>query len=1173
MGMKGRSPTRPDPQAGEWDMNKACFVHLHLHSEYSLLDGAIRFSEVLPLAKSLGMEAMALTDHGNLFGAISFYQEARALGIKPIIGCELYVAPKSIHYKAPLQRNSTHEGNYHLVLLAKDIGGYRNLLKLCTIAHLEGFYYKPRIDKDLLSQYSSGLLAMSACLHGEIPTLLLQGQWERAKEVALWYKDLFGEDFFLELMDNGIEEQKKVNQGLIRLGKELGIGVVATNDCHYLRREDAKAHDVLLCIQTGKTLATTSRLKFKTDQFYFKSQEEMLNAFGEIPEALENTLAIAERCSLELELGRYRFPNFPLGNGETPEDRLEALARRGFQERMKEMEAQDPSWYRDKAATYLRRLDYELGVIKEMGFASYFLIVHDFIEHARTSKIPVGPGRGSAAGSLVAYSLRITDVDPIRYNLLFERFLNPERKSMPDIDVDFCKIGRDQVIRYVAQRYGEENVAQITTFGRMEARAVVRDVGRVLGMAYDEVDRLAKLIPAEPGITLEKAMAVEPRLTEMTSQDGQIKELLEIAKSLEGLVRHASTHAAGVVISDSPIVESVPLYRSKEGELVTQYDMKAIELVGLIKFDFLGLRTLTMMEDVLRLLAKRGINLELRNIPLDDRATYELLGSGDTDGVFQVESSGMRDLLVKMKPSVFEDLIALVALYRPGPLGSGMVEEFIERKHGRKPIEYEIPQLEPILKDTYGIILYQEQVMQIAVELAGYTMGQADVLRKAMGKKIASVMQEQRDFFIQGAKKNGIPEDAASRLFDLMAKFGQYGFNKSHSAAYAMLTYQTAYLKAHYPVEFMAALLTSDKEKTDKVIRYLAACRSRSIEVLPPDVNESDYDFSVSEGKIRFGLGGVKNVGRKAIEAILQARSKGKFLSLEDFCRRVDLQKVNRRVIESLIKCGAFDSFGGHRAQYMAALEGLLGEAQRDHRARARGQMSMFPGLGESALSPERLPSVPEWDERERLAYEKESLGFYVTGHPLRSAMGRVGAWCNCDTESLQEMEEKAEVRIVGMRRELRDVTTKRGERMGFLVLEDLKGSVEVICFPEVYRKALPALQEDRPLCVKGSVEASEETRKIIASEIMSVEEVESSLAPPLDAVLWTSQLEEEDLFALKEMILEHPGQRSLRLKMVLESGYVAVLELPDSMKIAPTEVFLTNLEARFRGKVQIEKV
>lgn len=1154
-------------------MNKACFVHLHLHSEYSLLDGAIRFSEIMPMAKSMGMEAMALTDHGNLFGAISFYQEANAFGIKPIIGCELYVAPKSIHDKAPLQRNSTQEGNHHLVLLAKDIVGYRNLLRLCTAAHLEGFYYKPRIDKELLARHSEGLLAMSACLHGEIPTLLLQGQRDRAREVAAWYKGLFGEDFFLELMDNGIEEQRTVNRGLIELAKDMNIKVVATNDCHYIRREDARAHDVLLCIQTGKTLATTSRLKFKTDQFYFKSPEEMAVAFSEIPEALTSTLEIAERCSLVLELGKYRFPKFPLKEGETTEERLEMLAREGFQERMKEGMSQDPDWYREKSSLYLKRLDYELGVIREMGFAGYFLIVADFIEYARRKGIPVGPGRGSAAGSLVAYCLRITDVDPIRYNLLFERFLNPERKSMPDIDVDFCKVGREEVIKYVAERYGEKNVAQITTFGRMEARAVVRDVGRVLGMPYDEVDRLAKLIPSGPGITLEKAMASEPRLAEMVSQNGQIREVMEIAKSLEGLVRHASTHAAGVVISDGPIVENVPLYRSKEGELVTQYDMKAVEAVGLIKFDFLGLRTLTMMEDVLRLLAKRGVTLELRSIPLDDKATYELLGSGDTDGVFQVESSGMRELLVKMKPSVFEDLVALVALYRPGPLGSGMVDEFIERKHGRKPIEYEIPQLEPILKDTYGIILYQEQVMQIAVEIAGYTMGQADVLRKAMGKKIASVMQEQRDFFIQGARKNGIPEDVASRLFDLMAKFGQYGFNKSHSAAYAMLTYQTAYLKAHYPVEFMAALLTSDKDKTDKVIKYLGACRSRSIEVLPPDVNESEYDFSVSEGKIRFGLGGVKNVGRKAIEAILQARSRGKFVSMEDFCNRVDLQKVNRRVIESLIKCGAFDSFGGHRAQYMAALEGLLNEAHRRNKTRAKGQMSMFPGLGAHAMAPNDLPSVPQWDEGQRLAYEKESLGFYVTGHPLRSAMNRIGTWSNCDTEALQQMEERAEVRIMGMKRESREVSTKKGERMGFLVLEDLKGSVEVVCFPEVYRKALPVLQKDGPLCVKGSVEASDETRKVIASEILCMEDVESLLACSLDALVWTSRIEEEDLMALKELILQHPGHRSMRLKMMLENGFVAILELPESMKVAPTDAFLSSLKDRLGGKVQVEKI
>lgn len=1148
-------------------MGSTSFVHLHMHSEYSLLDGAIRFTQALEAAKGYNMPALAVTDHGNLFGAVSFYQEARKAGVKPIIGCELYVAPGS-----RLDRTSGKgaEGNHHLVVLARDSSGYRNLLKLVTKGYLEGFYYKPRVDRELLAEHCGGLVGMSACLHGEIPQWILQGQWERARQTAQWYKEVFQGGFYLELMHNGIPEQERVNEGLLRLSKDLGLGLVATNDCHYLRREDARSHDVLLCIQTGKTLAASSRLKFQTDQFYFKSPQEMASCFSEVPEALSNTIRIAEECTLELELGRYFFPSFQLPEGESLESRLDALAREGFQQRMAQMQNQTPQWFQQRASEYGPRLEHELRVIREMGFAGYFLIVADFIQYARDEGIPVGPGRGSAAGSLVAYCLRITDIDPIRYNLLFERFLNPERRSMPDIDIDFCKLGRDRVIKYVAQRYGMQNVAQITTFGRMEARAVVRDVGRVLGMPYEEVDRLAKLIPRGPGMDLGKAMARESKLNELAQSNPQVKELLDVALSLEGLVRHASTHAAGVVISDRPIVEHLPLYRSQEGELVTQYDMKAVEAIGLVKFDFLGLRTLTMMDDVLRLIAKKGTNLDLRGIPLDDPATYELLGCGDTDGVFQLESSGMRELLVRMKPSVFEDLIALVALYRPGPLGSGMVEEFIDRKQGRVPIRYELPQLEPILGDTYGIIVYQEQVMQIAVELAGYTMGQADVLRKAMGKKIASVMEEQRLVFLTGARNKGVPEDVASRIFDLMAKFGEYGFNKSHSAAYAMVAYQTAYLKAHYPVEFMAALLTSEKDRTDKVIRYISACRERSIEVLPPDVNESEYDFSVSDGKIRFGLGGVKNLGRKAIEAIVQARKKGPFRSLREFCSRVDIQKVNKRVMESLIKCGAFDSFGGHRAQYMAALDQVMEEAQRLHRAKARGQMSMFGERGSFPFSGEALPEVPPWEESQRLEHEKESLGFYVTGHPMERIMDQVSSWVNADTQRLASMADRVEVRIVGMKRSCKEVATKNGERMGFLTLEDLHGSVEVVCFPEAYQQALPLIQKDRPLCVRGILEHGEDSYKLLASEVLSLETVVALVAMPVELVVKVSSMQESDLVDLRELLRSSPGHRAIRLHMVLEGGKVAVLELPESLRVDLGDGFLSRLQETMGGRVEL---
>lgn len=1153
-------------------MRHAPFVHLHLHSEYSLLDGAIRVPQALELARSYRMPALAITDHGNLFGAVSFYKQARQAGIKPLIGCEVYVAPGSRFDRATAPAGQ--ETNHHLLLLAQNLKGYKNLLKLVTAGYQEGFYYKPRVDKEILQRHSEGLIAMSACLHGEIPRLLLAGQGGAAREVAAWYREVFPGRFYLEVMDNGIPEQIQVNQRLVGLGKEMGLPLVATNDCHYLRKEDARAHDVLLCIQTGKTLGEANRLRFQTQEFYFKAPEEMAESFLEIPEALQNTILVAEQCNVELELGRYHFPRFPLPQGQALEEALDEMARKGFQERMQEIRQRDPGWYEAKKSSYEERLEREIELIHEMGFSGYFMIVADFIAYARREGIPVGPGRGSAAGSLVAYCLNITDIDPVRYNLLFERFLNPERRTMPDIDIDFCMLRRDEVIRYVAHKFGEDKVAQITTFGKMQARAVVRDVGRVLGMAYEEVDKIAKMIPEGVKITLEKAMEQEPRLREIAEGDERVGGLLEIARSLEGLVRHASTHAAGVVISDRPIVEHLPLYRSQKGEVVTQYDMKSVEDIGLVKFDFLGLRTLTMIHDIVHLVQKKGERLEIREIPLDDEETYALLGSADTDGVFQLESQGMKDLLTRMRPSSFEDLIALVALYRPGPLGSKMIDEFIDRKQGRVPIQYELPELEPILKETYGVIVYQEQVMEIAARLAGYSMGEADVLRKAMGKKIARVMEEQRQFFLEGARKNRIPKEAAERIFDLISKFGQYGFNKSHSAAYALIAYRTAYLKAHYPVEFMAALLTSDKDNTDKIIRYMGTCRARGIEVLPPDVNESEWDFSVVEGRIRFGLGGVKNVGKKAIDAILEARREGAFRSLNDFCERVDLQKVNRRVLESLIKCGAFDSFGGHRAQYAAALDRAMEEAQKRRRERSMGQMSMFQVSQGGERGPAGgLPSVPEWGEVQRLDYEKETLGFYVTGHPLESILGRVSSWVNANTESVARLQDRSEVRIAGVKRSFRAVTTRKGERMGFLTLEDLNGSVEVVCFPEAFRKGLPIIQEDRPLCVRGTVEHGEDQSKVIASEILSLQEVESLQAPPFHVVLRSDSLEDGDLLRLKEVLRRHPGPRDMRLHLVLEEGQVAVVAPNESLRVTPSEEFKRELQGAFGGRVVLQGV
>jgi DNA polymerase-3 subunit alpha len=1153
-------------------MKHASFVHLHLHSEYSLLDGAIRFPEVMELARSYRMPALALTDHGNLFGAISFYKHALQAGIKPLIGCEIYLTSGSRHDRKPGRKGQ--DTINHLVLLVQNLKGYKNLLRLVSAGYLEGFYYKPRIDKELMAGDCEGLVALSACLHGEIPQLIIGGQHTKARDVAGWYSEVFDGRFYLELMDNGIPEQRVVNQGLAELSKSLNIPLVATNDCHYLRREDARAHDVLLCIQTGKTLDEVNRMRFQTDHFYFKSPEEMMQAFEGVPEALSNTVRIAEQCNLELELGKYHFPRFPLLDGENLEELFEEKVRQGFGQRMEEIRNRDPQWDGLMEGQYRERLEQELQIIRRMGFSGYFMIVADFIEFAREQQIPVGPGRGSAAGCLVAYSLNITDVDPIRYNLLFERFLNPERRSMPDIDIDFCKMRRDEVIRYVAKRYGgEDHVAQITTFGKMQARAVVRDVGRVLGMPYEEVDRIAKMIPEGIKMTLARALKQEPRLEELAQSDPRIGELLDIARSLEGLVRHASTHAAGVVIADRPIVEYLPLYRSQTGEAVTQFDMKAVEEVGLIKFDFLGLRTLTMIHDIMQLIHRKGVELDIRKIPLADTDTYRLLASGETDGIFQLESSGMRDLVIRMRPENFEDLIALVALYRPGPLGSRMIDDFIERKHGKIQIQYELPQLEPILKETYGVIVYQEQVMQIAAVLAGYSMGQADVLRKAMGKKIVHVMEEQKQVFIDGAKNNGILKETAEKIFELIAKFGEYGFNKSHSAAYALVAYQTAYLKAHHPVEFMAALLTSEKDNTDKVIRYIATCRGFGIEVLPPDVSESEWDFTVVGGKVRFGFGGVKNVGKKAIDAILEVRQERPFRSMRDFCYRVDLQRVNRRVLESLIKCGAFDSFGGHRAQYMAILDKIVDEAQRMQKAGALGQMTMFTdetdgeGIGHP---PEALPSFPEWGELQRLEYEREILGFYVTGHPLVRIRDQASSWINADSETLSGLMDKSDVHLLGMRRSLREVTTRKGERMGFLTIEDLKGSVEVICFPEVYRKAIAIIQEERPLCIRGTVEQGEEQPKVIAHDILSVEEIQLIQGSPFQLILKGEKLHEGDLSRLKEVFQRHPGHRELRLYLVLEEGQVAILKPEKDFWVEPSSAFKEDLRTVLGDRADI---
>src|SRR2546426_700673 len=961
-------------------MEHSRFVHLHCHTEYSLLDGANKVDKLFERIKALKQPAVAMTDHGNMFGAVEFYREAISHGVKPIIGCEIYVAPASRFERKGVDKGP-REYNNHLILLAMNQQGYRNLCKLVTLGYMEGFYYKPRIDKELLQEFNTGLIALSACLQGEVSQTLSAGHFEKAKLAAETYASIFGDRYYIEIQDNKLAEQEKVNRLLVELAKETSIPVVATNDCHYGERADFHAHDVLLCVQTGKTINDDNRLKMETDELYLKSAEEMTRGFDYCPGAVERTLEIADRCNVEIEFGKYHFPTFPPPKEISLDDYLDELAHQGLEERLEGVT--------DDALrkSYKERLEYELDVIKRMQFPGYFLVVADFINYAKKNGIPVGPGRGSSAGSLVAYALKITDLDPIRHVLLFERFLNPERRSMPDIDVDFCIRGRAQVIQYVKDKYGADRVAQIATFGTLKAKAAIRDVGRALGFSFAETDTIAKLIPAPKqgfDYPLAESMRMEPRLPELIKNDPRVKTLMDHALRLEGLVRHASTHAAGVVLSNLPLVDHLPLFVDKEGGIVTQFDMSCVEKIGLVKFDFLGLKTLTLIHDCLNLIQhSRGERVDVARLPLDDKKTYRLLCDGNTTGVFQLESTGIREMTVRIRPNCFEDLVAILALYRPGPLDSGMAEQYIKRKHGKEKIKYLHPLLETILKDTYGVIGYQEQVMQIAQVLGGYSMGEADILRRAMGKKDSEEMASQRERFIQGAKKNRIDVRRSGEIFDQMETFARYGFNKSHSAAYALISYQTAYLKTHYPVEFMAALLSSEMGDTDKMIKNLAECRKMGMVVLPPGINESRSDFTVVGDKIRFGLAAVKNVGEKTVETIIKGREQeGAFNSIYDFCRRVDMGAINRRVVESLIKCGAFDSTGVSRAQMVAVLDEAMKGGQSYQRDHQSNQIDIFAGLAGGnggTKSSETYPQVEEWSAQQLLAFEKEALGFYIT--------------------------------------------------------------------------------------------------------------------------------------------------------------------------------------------------
>ncbi|MDD4456109.1 MAG: DNA polymerase III subunit alpha [Syntrophotalea acetylenica] len=1148
-------------------MHKSSFVHLHVHTQYSLLDGAIRIGDLAKRAEACGMPAIAITDHGNMFGAVEFYSKLKGSPVKPIIGCEVYVAPGSRFEKSNLRGG---DKAYHLVLLAQDLEGYRNLCRMVSCGYREGFYYKPRIDWELLRRHNKGLIALTACLGGELPTLIAQGKTEQALARARDMATVFdNKRLYLELQENFIAEQKPVNEGLIAIGKELGLPLVATNDCHYLTRESAAAHEVLLCVQTGKTMDDPDRFRFANDEFYLKTPEEMTELFQYAPEALANTLEIADRCNLELDFNTYHFPQYEKPEEKSLDQVLEENSWKGLEERLTEIRRLRPDFSAEHEQVYRDRLVRELECINSMGFPGYFLIVADFINWAKDNGIPVGPGRGSAAGSLVAYAIRITDIDPIPYNLLFERFLNPERVSMPDIDVDFCIYGREDVIDYVRHKYGEENVAQIITFGTMMAKGVIRDVGRALSMSYGDVDKIAKLVPAVLNITLKEALEQEPRLQELYDKDPQVKQLLDIALTLEGLTRHASTHAAGVVVTPNPLSEYLPLYTDpKSGAQVTQFPMKYVEKIGLVKFDFLGLKTLTVIANAVRLIREgKNPSFDLKLVRDDDAETYRLLSAGETTGVFQLESSGMKELLVKLKPSCFEDIIAVCALYRPGPLGSGMVDDFILRKHGKKEITYDFPQLEPILKDTYGVIVYQEQVMLIAQVLARYSLGGADLLRRAMGKKKPEEMAKQKEIFMAGAAGNQLDVKKAEAVFDLMEKFAAYGFNKSHSAAYALVAYHTAYLKTHYPVEFMAALLTEDMENTDKVIKNINEVRSMGIEVLPPDINASSSSFTVHDNAIRFGLGAVKGVGAAAIEAILEARQEQPFASLHDLCERVDLRKVNKKVIEALIKCGAFDTLGGYRAQFLTVLEEAMEVGQKMQREKQEGQASLFGT--EEIVSPRGtsygvLPAMEEWPDKIKLGFEKESLGFYITGHPLGRYQEVIRRFANCTTAELAERADKEEVRLCGMVSGMRDLMTKKGERMAFVTLEDLSGFVELVVFPDVYREAAEVLHADQPLLISGTVEVSEDTRKLMPREILPLQEVSRKETRRVHFRFQVPGLVDDLLHRLKEIILRHRGGCPVLMHLVIPNRSETVLRLPESLKIAPSDEMMEDIERLF---------
>ena len=1198
----------------------ADFAHLHLHSQYSLLDGAIRTKDLCKIVKQRGMSAVAVTDHGNMFGALQFYQEAKNAGIKPIFGCEAYVSDGDMNAK-------TDRKNYHLVLLARDEVGYRNLQFLVSKGHLDGFYYNPRIDRKLLRERSQGLVGLSACLGGHISRLINAGDMDAARQTVLEYKSIFEPGcYFLELQPNGMADQEKVNAALAQLAADTDVPLVATNDCHYVNKDEAHAHEVLMCMGQGRTLDDPKRMKHECDAFYIKTPDEMLSYFGSrYPSAFENAGRIAAMCNVELKLGKPELPDFKLPEGaeEDLPGYLRRVAHAGLEERFGELQRRG---YKFDPDQYRQRLDYELGVITQMKFPGYFLIVWDFIRHAKKIGVPVGPGRGSGAGSLVAYALRITDLDPLQYSLLFERFLNPERISMPDFDIDFCMDRREEVIRYVTERYGVERVGQIATFHSLKARGLVRDVCRVMGMQPSEANEIAKHVPEGPKVTLSMAMAeVEPlkakakespeaaaklqdaimisegasKLRLRAREDARVAEVLKIGQALEGLNRHAGMHAAGIVIGNRPLWEHVPCFQA-DGKIVTQFTMTDVELAGLVKFDFLGLKTLTVLATAIRLInlyRPKDDPFDLGAIPMDDAGVYEMISRGDTTGVFQLESSGFKDLLKKLRPDCFEDIVAAVALYRPGPLEGGMVDQFIDCKHGRRAIEYPHPLLQEVLRETYGVFVYQEQVMQAAQRLAGFSLGSADMMRRAMGKKKKSEMDKQRALFVEGCARTAeIPAEKANEIFDLIDKFAGYGFNKSHSAAYGLITYQTAYLKHHFPASFMAALMTCDKSNNDNVVKFIAEARAMGLTVLAPDINESDRDFSVVrrpreggfEEQIRFGLGGIRGVGENAVDAILAARGDGGgFVSLFELCRRVDLKKVNKRTIEGLVCAGAFDAIGqGHgRAGLFAAVEKAVEQGQGASRDRNSGQFGLFDAIADSApVFVEEYPKVEPWKPREELLKEREALGFYLTGHPLDRYQQDVDRHATCRTGQIEKEHNGREITLAGVICDLREVQTRSGKgAMGFFQLEDQFGRVEAVVFPKTYARVDEAtglslgdrLQQigDEPVFVTGKCEVETDDEgeaskfKLLVESVQEIAALREQTAKKVLLKVQLELLTQERILRLKHIVADNAGPCTMELEVV-SPRYAGQIVFGDKFCVRADDDLLLALERLFGEKV-----